>query len=516
MKPSKYTLIALFLPACWLPAHAQTYNDGAMANPGGLVSDWSTQYISTATGTYSTAGSIGPTSNYGVFEHRGQSGTGTAAAMVNNGAYDATVFGRDYFLGPNGTAGQQEISGSVMPNFGELFIQNGSTSQFDITNTAGARVATAATFANGITTTVRSSTTAGSLKFADGATYTGGNTDAQHVNGYVTKTGDDVFTFPVGDGTQLRTLQMTAPATVTDSVSVAWFTGDPSTVQDPSDAAVHSTSALGTGILSVSNVGFWDWVPASGTFTNGITVSIPDLSATGVNPANLRLVGWNGIEWIALGTTGASGNAAGSILGGTMQPGITAIGIGSIDVVLPVLFSKFDVTKEGCKALLNWTTAMEQNNDYFAIERSIDGRSFTIVAQVDAVGNSSETQYYSYLDAQPKPGNNYYRITQVDVDGKRSSTTVKSVRFDGCGDSEIKVYPTVTNGTLFVELPAGYEHAELSVYTTLGQHLALPNTGKVNRSGLHSIRFGGLAQGHYLLRVTKGSDAHTFKVIYQP
>ena len=509
------TTASLLLAA--LAAHGQVYNDGTMANPGGLTSDWSTQYISTATGTYSTAGSTGPASSYGVFEHRGQSGTGTSAAMVNNGIYNASVFGRDYFMGPNGTAGQQEISGSVMPDFGELYIENGATSQFDITNTAGARVATSTAFANGITTTVRNNTIAGSLKFADNAIYSGGNTDAQHVNGYVTKTGDDGFTFPVGDGTQLRTLTMAAPAAATDSVSVAWFTGNPSSIIDPSDGTTHSTTSTGAPIQWVSPVGFWDWIPASGSFTNSITVSIPDLSSANVNAADLRLVGWNGVQWIPLGTTGATGNTAGSVLSGTMQNGITAIGIGSISNPLPVLFSNFAVIKDDCKILLNWSTAMEQNNDHFEVEHSTNGRSFSVISKVQAAGNSSETQHYSFIDEHPVRGMNYCRIAQVDVDGKRSTTAVKSVNFDDCGSNDIQVYPTITKGTLFVELPVSYENVKFSVYTTSGQQIKIPISGEVvHHASFHSIHLDGLAQGQYLLRVSSGEDVYIYKILYQP
>jgi hypothetical protein len=499
-----------------LSAHAQVYNDGAMANPGGLVSDWSTQYIGTATGTYSTAGSTGPASNYGVFEHRGQSGTGAAAAMVNNGTYDATVFGRDYFMGPDGAAGQQEISGSIMPNFGELFIQNGATAQFDITNTNGAGVATAATFANGITTTVRSNTAAGSLKFADGATYTGGNTDAQHVNGYVSKTGDDAFTFPVGSGTDLRTLAISAPASATDQFSVAWMVGDPTTNGDPSDGnAMHSTASVTGPIASVSMAGQWDWIPVSGTGAGlTITVSIPDLSATGVLAADLRLVGWNGTSWIDLsGSSNATGNTEGSTLTGTMIAGITAIGIGSTSVVLPVTFTDFSVTQKGCTAVLNWSTAMEKNNDYFMVERSADGRTFKEIGRQDAKGNSDVSQHYAYTDNAPLQGTNFYRIAQVDLDGKRSTTEIVNAYFS-CENAGIKVYPTVTQGTVYVSLPEGYEQATLSVFNILSQQLSLSSIDNGQR--LRTIQLNGLAAGTYFLKIANGNTIESYKIIYKP
>jgi hypothetical protein len=513
----KLLSITITLLYAGLSVSAQVYNNDTIANPGGLISDWSTQYISTANGAYGTAGSTGPASNYGVFEHRGQSGTGTAAAMVNNGNYDATIFGRDYFMGPNGNPGQQEISGNVMPNFGELFIQNGTATQFDITNINGARVTTSATFANGITTTTRSNTVAGSLKLADNATYT--NTalgDAQHVNGYVSKTGDDAFTFPVGSGTDLRTLAISAPAAATDQFSVAWMVGNPTTNGDPSDGnAMHSTATVTGPISSVSMTGQWDWIPVSGTGTGlTITVSIPDLSATGVLAADLRLVGWNGTSWVDLsGSSNASGNTEGSTLSGTMIAGITAIGIGSTSVVLPIVFNGFSVTQKGCAAVLNWSTSMERNNDYFQVEKSTDGRNFKVIGSQDAKGNSDVLQYYTYTDNAPIPGTNFYRITQLDLDGKRSTTGIENAYFS-CGDADIKVYPTLSNGTVYVSLPEGYEQAKLSVFNILSQQINLSATNDGKR--LRTIQLNGLSAGTYFLKVTRGNTVGSYKIVYKP
>lgn len=335
MKTSKYIITSLLLTACWLPAQvqAQWYNDGASTNAGGTISDWTTQGTNTATGSYSTAGSTGAPSNYGVFEHRGQSGTGAAAALVNNGTYDATVNGRDYFMGPNGTAGQQEISGSSMPAFGELFIQNGATSLFDITNTNGIRVATNLFFGNGITTTVRANTSAGAIKFDDNATYfsTLPLDDTRHVNGYMSKTGNDAFTFPVGSGTDMRTLAISAPATATDQYSVAWIAGDPTTTGDPSNGnAMHPITAVTGNINAVSAAGQWDWIPVSGTGA-GLTVAVSIPAGITAPAATLRLAGWNGTSWVDLsGAPNATGNTEGSTLSGTMIAGIQAVGIGRV------------------------------------------------------------------------------------------------------------------------------------------------------------------------------------------
>jgi hypothetical protein len=169
----------------------------------------------------------------------------------------------------------------------------------------------------------------------DNATYTHTALgDAQHVNGYVSKTGNDAFTFPVGSGTDLRTLAISAPASATDQYSVAWIAGDPSTNGDPSNSNVmHATIVVTAPIAAVSATGQWDWVPVSGSGAGlTITVSIPNVSGTtGASAANLRLVGWNGTSWVNLtSASNATGNIEGSTLSGTMIAGIQAIGIGRV------------------------------------------------------------------------------------------------------------------------------------------------------------------------------------------
>lgn len=486
-----------------IPAGAQLYSDAVVTNDAGSISDWSTTWLNE--GDYNG-------SNAGVFEHYGPS----TLTFVNNGSYNATTGHNDDFKGPGGGAGAQEIAGTLRPYFYNVTFSNGG--DVVITNTDGANVRNNAAFSNSlITTTNRAIHQAGALRFEDGAQYSGGTTDAQHVNGYVSKIGNDIFTFPVGNGTVLRTLSLTtAPAAITDEVSVAWFAGNPGTVTDPSDNATHSPFALGPGVQSVSTAGYWDWVPVSGAFAGtGIDVSIPDQSATGVMPADLRLIGWDGTQWVLLGTAGATGTAAGSVLSGNMLPGITAVGIGSITGVLPVAFAHFDVKKDNCTAILNWSTAMEYHNDYFTVERSADGLAFGAIGKVAAGPDGNHTQAYSYTDRQPLPGTNYYRIVQTDIDGKQSRTATQFISLDCDKEEKIQVYPTTTNGTLYVRLPAGYEHAEIKMYSILGQELNLPSIDREYRSGLHTIRFEGLAYAQYLLRIMQGKEVKTFKVIYR-
>ncbi len=277
---------------------------------------------------------------------------------------------------------------------------------------------------------------------------------------------------------------------------------------------MHPTSSVTAPIASVSTAGQWDWIPVSGTGAGlTVTVSIPDLTPTGVSAPDLRLVGWNGTSWISLSSVAtATGTNEGATLSGTMIAGITAIGIGSISTPLPVLFSRFEVANDGCKALLNWSTATEHNNDHFEIERSADGRNFNVIGKVQAAGNSTEVQDYSFTDEHPDAGMNYYRIVQVDVDGKHSTTTIKAIRFD-CGRGAVHVYPTITKGTLYVDMPSGYEQARIMLIDIYGRQVRadIPKDGLVR-----VMRLSALAAGAYLLKIEHDNRLETFKILYQP
>jgi hypothetical protein len=429
--------------------------------------------------------------------------------LQNNGSWTATN-SMDWFL----AAGINTISGNTAPSFYNVHFNNGAGNIMAITNTQGIDIAGTLQFSNGITTTIRNNTSTGALHFAAGAAYTGDTTDAQHVNGYVSKTGNTAFTFPVGSGTDLRTLSISAPVSALTEISTAWFTGNPGTVTDPSDAAVHSITAFAAPIQSVSSAGFWDWIPVTGSDDGlAVTVSIPDLSASSVLAADLRLVGWNGTQWIDLsGGSSATGNAENSTLSGTIPAGITisAIGIGSINTPLPVHFSAFEVKAEGCTVHLNWSTAMEINNDYFIAERSMDGRIFTEIARVQSAGNSMEMQHYSLTDEHPTDGLNYYRIQQVDKDGKRTATKVQQAYVHCSGEDVIKVFPTVSNNSVQVILPPGYEEATIELLTTLGQKIKVPIEGSKLS---YRIRVDQLASAMYIVRIRKGTALYSYKII---
>jgi hypothetical protein len=426
-------------------------------NVSSTISDYG---LTTTVVTYPSSGVGYLATSGGIYQHYGPTNNGSGVGTLDvMGIWNATS-GQDDFDGPGGSAGVQQITGTSAPIFGILNFQNGGAMQLNILNTAGIDVAVIANYLNGITTTVRSNTSTGAMRFFNGATYsgsvnnvlTGSGADAQEVNGYVGKIGNTSFIYPVGSGTDARPLQISAPASATDEYDVAWIAGNPTTNADPSDplaTQLHPVSLVSSPIFNVSGAGQWDWIPVSGTGAGlTITVSIPDESAFAAT-SNLRLVGWNGSKWIDLsGTATASGNTENSTLSGTMQSGITAIGIGSITSILTITLLDFNAVKQNNASLLTWTTASEISTASFIIEHSRDGINFTAIGTVAAVGNNNAAQNYNFTDNSPATGTNYYRLRMVDKNGAITYSPIRMLNFNSA--ATILVYPNPAHDNITI------------------------------------------------------------------
>jgi hypothetical protein len=100
---------------------------------------------------------------------------------------------------------------------------------------------------------------------------------------------------------------------------------------------------------------------------------------------------------------------------------------GNGDERLPVSLISFDAHVVDDRVELTWSTADEENNDYFTIERSLDGFDFNPLMTVDGAGDSDTRLDYQAIDHFPLEGRSYYRLKQTDHSGDFSYSSVKSV-----------------------------------------------------------------------------------------
>ncbi|MFD1184733.1 T9SS type A sorting domain-containing protein [Pontibacter rugosus] len=109
---------------------------------------------------------------------------------------------------------------------------------------------------------------------------------------------------------------------------------------------------------------------------------------------------------------------------------------------LPVELVAFKGKATASGIALEWSTASEKDNDYFEVQHSADGESFSAIGRVQGVGNSSNSLSYTFTDTRPKAGVNYYRLEQVDFDGQSQESKVIAVEVrKSVANNQMQVYP---------------------------------------------------------------------------
>jgi hypothetical protein len=98
------------------------------------------------------------------------------------------------------------------------------------------------------------------------------------------------------------------------------------------------------------------------------------------------------------------------------------------DGVTPARITMFTAEYNQAQQVVNlrWSTASETDNERFIIERSVDSLHFIRIGETKSAGNSKAVQYYYFDDPKPVGGKLYYRLHQVDEDGKEYLSAVVS------------------------------------------------------------------------------------------
>ncbi len=343
-----------------------------------------------------------------------------------------------------------------------------------------------------------------------------GFTDANNIDGYVkhyVQAVNQGFTFPVGTGTDLRTLTTSGVISNGLVCGTAWIPGDPSTTTDPTDAAVHSRTSLGAGILSVSPVGQWDWVDFSNNSAGiSITVSIPDMTAFAL-ASDLRLVGWNGSMWVNLsGVNGASGVVENSTLSGTMISGISALGIGAVGFPLPIALDSF-VThiSSDCIVELSWHAGYEKDVCCFDIQRSSDGFYFTSIGSVQSNGYG----HYSFSDANVKNGEYYYRVKTVDKNSDFYYSSLSKIVSLTCSDNFwVDCYPIPSSNQINVEFSNTVKgYINIVIIDNTGRVVNNINQLLNGNYGYIPIDITALSIGTYKILINSNAGCKSFTIV---
>lgn len=187
-------------------------------------------------------------------------------------------------------------------------------------------------------------------------------------------------------------------------------------------------------------------------------------------------------------------------------------------VSLPVELIEFTANRVDQIVQLDWTTLTEINNDYFEIEKLLE-ENFKPIVKIAGAGNSNKEQNYRAYDRYPADGYNYYRLRQVDFDGKATYSTIKSVLFKSTNSSFSKLYPNPNDGQfLYIELNTKEGNTiHWSILDEKGVLILNNKTQSTDQevTRIELLRGAVLSSGVYFLRLINGQEIHIEKVIIQ-
>lgn len=184
------------------------------------------------------------------------------------------------------------------------------------------------------------------------------------------------------------------------------------------------------------------------------------------------------------------------------------------EAVLPIELRTFEGQSVDQGIEIVWETSSEIDNDFFALERSIDGAYFEEIVHVQSAGESDNMQTYQYLDTDPYHGKNYYRLRQVDLDG--SENYVGGIlALTHAYEGSISIQPNIIGGDLLrfkVNTEELAEDMRIVITDASGrslQTLSGIRMGKV----LQEIDVGTLRPGMYFLHVLSEGIKHTARFV---
>jgi hypothetical protein len=176
---------------------------------------------------------------------------------------------------------------------------------------------------------------------------------------------------------------------------------------------------------------------------------------------------------------------------------------------LPVTFQSFYVNRQGANIQLAWVTSQEVNNQYYAVEKSTDARSWKQVAIVMGAGTTNLISKYSYTDKNVTDAVVYYRIKQTDMNGDVHYSAIRTIKNDN--PSSCNIYAS-SKQTIIVDLNSEVkENLSIHVVSMNGQIIKHQNFNQA--SYRLTVNIPNVMPGVYAVQVSDGNGFREVKKI---
>jgi hypothetical protein len=333
------------------------------------------------------------------------------------------------------------------------------------------------------------------------------------------------FTFPIGKGSRWRSAQVLDASAAGVTWDMEYFggaaTGAVAAANTPRRNPVSNFTSADVSVLRIAAGEYWR-VSDGSSSSNGRSAKVglswgieSDVSANLAQREAMTVMSWNGINWTNNGGQtfvpgGTHTQSRGSFESAdTLRFSENIVTLGSTEVAnpLPIELIEFVGKNENGVNILSWRTATEINNEYFQVERSIDGETFTSLDRIKGNGTTNVQKSYAFTDEDPFIGRNYYRLKQVDINGEFTySQFVIRVDNDGTGEIfALSVYPNPATSTkIFIHAQKSNEfNSTVVIRDITGKVLYSYSIGNAKNS-IQEINLKEAKSGMYLIELNQG------------
>jgi hypothetical protein len=221
---------------------------------------------------------------------------------------------------------------------------------------------------------------------------------------------------------------------------------------------------------------------------------------------------WANLSAVATNTGGGTGYTVATSVPSTDFNSGSVFTFGDITGAnpLPVILVSFNAAYNDGNVNLNWQTASEINNDYFDIQRSINGSEWVSIGKVEGHGNSYVTHNYTDIDnleGTIPSGTIYYRLKQVDFNGKYIYSEIRSVNLNNNQLNEVvNIYPNPTEHILNVTwMNSTGDVSILKITDMTGKEIynqVVDGSGKMQKQ----VDISAYPEGSYSIQIINGSN----------
>ncbi len=159
---------------------------------------------------------------------------------------------------------------------------------------------------------------------------------------------------------------------------------------------------------------------------------------------------------------------------------------------------------------MDWSTASQINNQFFIVEKSVDGKNWNDIGKINGEGTSFGLKKYSFTDTPPNDNSySYYRLKQVDFDGTFSHSEIIASECFKNKTNYFSIYPNPSDGVFYFKNLDSKDLSEIKVFDSLGKIVfeikANGNTTKLDLSHC--------SKGVYIVTINGSSGNEFFKLI---